>query len=251
MELKRKPFQGICNVIWFNRNFYFGACLVIVSMLFLNQFLPDLMQSVAFWVGLAALLAIMVSLLITWYIYDCSELYQLKWLVDLNKSRVLNIHAGFDETSDIIKSKYPECDLTICDFYDPGKHTEISIKRARMAYPPADCTVQVSTNQLPFPEDSFDYSLTILSAHEIRASKERIGFFKELNRVTKPYGKIFVTEHLRDWKNFVAYTIGIFHFHSKARWLETFGQANLKVMEEIKTTPFITTFILEKNGNTH
>src|SRR5690606_25188876 len=99
-------------------------------------------------------------------------------------------------------------------------------------------------------ENTFDKSIAIFSAHEIRNEKERVQFFKELNRTTKPTGQVLVTEHLRDWKNFLVYTIGFLHFYSRKTWLRTFEQADLTVKQEIKTTPFITTFILEKNGNT-
>jgi ubiquinone/menaquinone biosynthesis C-methylase UbiE len=212
--------------------------------------LPEIIHFFAFWFALFAILTISISLLVSFYVYDLSGLYQLKWLPNSDNKRILSINAGFDETSDIIKSKFPFSKLTICDFYDPEKHTEVSIKRARKSYPPLADTIQVSTEQLPFPDSSFDYTLVILAAHEIRDEKERVHFFKELNRVTSPTGQVFLTEHLRDLNNFMAYTIGFFHFHPRKSWLRTFDQSKLRVSREIKTTPFITTFILEKNGDT-
>ncbi|MDW8272943.1 MAG: class I SAM-dependent methyltransferase [Chitinophagales bacterium] len=190
-----------------------------------------------------------ISLVVSYYIYDLSNLYNLDWLPNLDFKKVLNINAGFDETSQIIQSKFQKCELTICDFYDKEKHTEVSIKRARNAYAQLTGTIQVSINKLPFNDNEFEYSLVILSAHEIRNKSERVQFFNELKRVTKPNGQIFVTEHLRDINNFLAYTIGFFHFYSKSTWIETFKLANLTLKKEIKTTPFITTFILSKNGD--
>src|SRR5690606_22198176 len=99
---------------------------------------------------------------------------------------------------------------------------------------------------LPFPDSSFDYCLAIFSAHEIRNEDERKAFFSELSRISKSEGQIIVTEHLRDLNNFMAYTIGFFHFHSKSSWLKIFEASSLKVKQTIKSTPFITTFILEK-----
>lgn len=250
MELNRKPFQGVFNIIRFNWHFYLIVGIVLAFLLYSHQYLAESIQLFTFWFSLLAILTISVSLIVSYYVYDLSDLYQLYWLPALDNKTVLNINAGFDETSKIIKSKWRNGELTICDFYDPKKHTEISIKRARKAYPPDKNTVQVSTDKLPFLDNSFDYSLAILSAHEVRDKKERIEFFKELNRITKSKGEIFVTEHLRDLNNFIAYTIGFFHFHSRSSWIDTFEQANLKVKGEIKTTPFLTTFILEKNGNT-
>lgn len=250
MDIKRKTFQGVFNIIRFNWHFYLIAGLALIFLGIINPYLTSSFQLIIFWFSLLAILAISVSLIISYLIYDCSDLYQLKWLAHADDKTVLNINAGFDETSDLIKSKFPKCNLTICDFYNAEKHTEISIRRARKTYPPVENTIQVSTDKLPFPNHTFDYALAVLSAHEIRDEHERIGFFKELNRVTKTTGRIFVTEHLRDLNNFMAYTIGFFHFHSKSSWRQTFEQANLKIIQEVKSTPFITTFILEKNGDT-
>jgi ubiquinone/menaquinone biosynthesis C-methylase UbiE len=95
---------------------------------------------------------------------------------------------------------------------------------------------------------SFYKIFAILSAHEIRNDEERNSFFKELRRALTATGQIIVTEHLRDTANLLAYNIGFFHFHSKKTWLNTFHSAGLSVASEIKITPFITTFILDKNG---
>ena len=250
MEIKRKPFQGVFNIIRFNWHFYLASGLILGLILLFWEHLPDVLQPLAFWFTILAIITITLSLLISFYIYDLSGLYELKWVPKSENKNILNISAGFDETSELIRNKFPNGRLTISDFYDPKKHTEVSIKRARLAYPPNENTIQVSTTSLPFSNDSFDSVLAILSAHEIRDEKERINFFKELERVTIPKHQIFVTEHLRDFNNFIAYTIGFFHFHSKSTWLRTFKEANLKVIGEVKSTPFITTFILESNGNT-
>lgn len=248
MELKRKPIQGVSNIIRFNWHFYLMAFVVFVTLFLLKNQFSEQVQ-VVLNVGIAvAMLTLLISLLVSYYIYDLSDLYQLKWIENADNKEILNINAGFDETSEIIINKFPQTDLTICDFYNPDKHTEISIKRARLAYPSNPKTISVITDKLPFSENSFENSFAILSAHEIRNENERVQFFKELNRVTK--GQIYVTEHLRDFNNFMAYTIGVFHFYSKQTWLWTFKKAELNVTREIKTTPFITTFVLEKNGNT-
>lgn len=247
MGLNRKPLQGLSNIIRFNWHFYL-MLIVFFVVVFLSKSQFSKEFQTVFNVGIAlAILTLSISLLVSYYVYDLSDLYQLKWIEVANGKKLLNINAGFDETSEIIINKFPSTDLTICDFYNHDKHTEISIKRARQAYPPNPKTFTVTTGKLPFSENIFDKSFAILSAHEIRNENERVQFFRELNRVTK--GQIFVTEHLRDFNNFMAYTIGIFHFHSRQSWMQTFTKSNLKIMREIKTTPFVTTFVLEKNGN--
>lgn len=195
----------------------------------------------------------LISLLASFYVYDLSGLYDFKWIATLNipkNPKIVNINAGFDETSELLKRKLINAELTVLDFYDPMKHTEVSIKRARKAYPPYANTQQVKTNNLPLADKSIDMVFAILSAHEIRNKAERDSFFKELNRITKVNGQIIIMEHLRDISNFLAYNIGFFHFYSKKSWLATFSAASLELKKEIKTTPLITTFILEKNGIT-
>lgn len=250
MEIKRKPFQGVVNIIRFNWHFYLIAVFSLTFFLVFQNTLPENFQPIVNWLSILAILTIVVSLIVSYFVYDLSSLYKFNWLPNTDFKKVLNINAGFDETSEIIKNKFPNAELTICDFYDSNKHTEISIKRARNAYPPLTNTIQVPSDKLPFQDNSFDYSLAILSAHEIRDKNERVLFFKELERVTKPKGQIYVTEHLRDLNNFMAYTVGFFHFYSKPAWNETFKLANLTVTNEIIITPFITTFVLDKNGDT-
>lgn len=249
MGVGRKPLQGVLNIVCFNWHFYLIAGLTIISSGVFSFFMPERFQMLALLGAVAAGCAISVSLLASCYVYDVSDLYQFPWLPSLNKKSVLNVNAGFDETSLLLQGKYTSIDLKICDFYDPQKHTEVSIKRARKAYPPLEKSVAVSTEKLPFADHSFDCALAVLSVHEIRNDRERVQFFKELARVIKPHGQIMVTEHLRDFSNFAAYTIGFFHFHSRATWLDTFEEVDLTVKREIKTTPLITTFLLEKKGH--
>ena len=137
------------------------------------------------------------------------------------------------------------------DFYNPETHTEVSIKRARKAYPPSSNTLKTSTSILNLADNSVDKVFITLSAHEIRNENERVVFFKEVARILKPKGQIFVTEHLRDTVNFLAYNIGFFHFLSKSSWHQTFQSSNLSIRKEVKITPFITTFILETDDFTN
>jgi SAM-dependent methyltransferase len=250
MELKRKPFQGVWNIIRFNWHFYLIAGVLLLLVFFFTPFFSEPIRSLFYSLSVLAVLSVGISLLASYYVYDCSALYQFGWLPDFNHRRVLNIHAGFDETSEIIIGRFPDMVLSICDFYNPQKHTEISIKRARRAYPPLANTHRVESSALPFEDAFFDYVLVILSAHEIRDDSEKIQFFEELKRITKPQGQIFVTEHPRDVNNFIAYNIGFFHFYPRAGWLKVFERAGLRVKSETKITPLLTSFVLVRNGNT-
>lgn len=249
----RKPFQGVWNIIRFNWQFYVLAIVsIILLLLFRNNFNVALRTASDILVVLI-ISSTLISLVVSCYIYDFSNLYNLSWLDNLpikGNGKIVNINAGFDETSNLLKGKFANSELVVFDFYDPAKHTEVSIKRARKAYPPFPNTQQVKIDHLPLQDNSTENVFAILSAHEIRNDEERKSFFQELRRVLSPTGQIIVTEHLQDTANFLTYNIGAFHFHSKASWLKTFQSSGLRVAEEIKITPFITTFILDKNGVT-
>lgn len=250
MEKMRKPFQGVLNIIRFNWHFY----VLSLGFLLLFLVLATSYQSlyVFFWIACIAILWLnIISLSVSYYVYDLSTLYDFNWLdTQETGGKIVNISAGFDETSAILRKRFMAAELIVLDFYDPLIHTEVSIKRARKAYPAFPSTRSVKSVNLQLEENSADKIFVILSAHEIRDNDERIKFFKELKRLVKPSGQIFIVEHLRDRANFLAYSFGFFHFYSKSTWCEVFQAAELKFQNEIKITPFISTFVLEKNGNT-
>jgi len=244
----RKPLQGVWNIVRFNWHFY----LLSLGFLLLLGGLVVLLPSYSFWfrlIAFATLITSLNSLIVSAYVYDFSNLYSLDWLPPKDSKtdfHIVNINAGFDETSILLQQKHPKAIMTVLDFYDPQKHTEVSIKRARKAYPPFPNTQTISTSSIALAANSADLIILFLAAHEIRNEAERIAFFKELQRILKPKGQIIVTEHLRDLPNFLAYTIGFFHFHSRDTWLQTFAKAKLNVAEEINNIPFIKTFTLKK-----
>ncbi|MER2997324.1 class I SAM-dependent methyltransferase [Pontibacter populi] len=251
MEKVRKPLQGVTNIIRFNWHFYVIALALILLLLFVAGFLDNALQTYIYIVCSLVLGAMVISLLVSMYVYDFSGLYKLQWVEQENTENVVvNINAGFDETSALLNAKFKRSELIVMDFYDPAKHTEVSIKRARKAFPPFPNTKHTRTDHIQLTDNSVDKIFLTLSAHEIRDEDERAAFFREINRILKPTGQIYITEHLRDLANFLAYNIGFFHFHSKRSWLKTFEKAELNAGREIKLTPFISSFILTKNGNT-
>ena len=249
MEVNRKPYQGVLNIIRFNWHFYLIAVLLYIVWLSIRVLLSETWLSVLDPIALLGLISMATSLLASYYVYDQTDLYQMSWLPDLNQHNLLNINAGFDETSSIIKEKFPESTFQICDFYNPQTHTEVSIKRARKAYPPDPNTQRVQTTALPFKDDHFDTVIAIFSVHEIRDENERLSFLKELHRITKKEGKLLIMEHLRDLPNFLAYTLGFMHFYSKSNWLKQFRLAQWTLQEEQKHTPFVSVFKLKKHGD--
>jgi len=247
----RKPFQGVWNIVRFNWHFYVLAVLAAVILLGVNAWFPGWYSPYVYPLLALGGVVTVVSLLVSFYVYDLSPLYSLSWLEGvqiIDDDILVNIHAGFDETSVLLKKRFPKADLRVFDFYDPAKHTEVSIERARKAYPPYPGTLKVETDQILLPSGAADAVFLLLAAHEIRNDDERVVFFCEVRRLLKTDGVVVVVEHQRDLPNFLAYNIGFFHFLSKNTWLETFEKSNLHLEKKSKITPFLTVYILNKHG---
>ena len=252
MESIRKPFQGVINIIRFNSHTYVVGLIFIVLALIAAGNVDGWQKTILLVLAGLAIFSMVLSLLVSYFIYDRSGLYSLEWLPDfpMENKQVVNIHAGFDETSALLKQKFPGAALTVLDFYDPTLHTERSIKKARKAYPAFPGTIPIETSALPLQPNSADLVCCIFSAHEIRNEVERIEFLRVLKDSLTKNGRIILTEHQRDLPNFLAYNFGFFHFHSPSTWHKNIEAAGLQVEQKIKKTAFITTYILKANGAT-
>jgi hypothetical protein len=250
--VKRRPLQGVWTIIRFNWHLHAIALAAIAILLAGAVFLTGMAALLCALSAVAAALSVLLSLLATWHAYDASGLYQVSWLApELGHARhAANVHAGFDETSVPLKSAFPRTQWHVLDFYDPAKHTEISIRRARRAQPPSPETMAIHTDQIPLADSSLDRVLLILAAHEIRDHDERVIFFRELRRVLAPGGRVIVTEHLRDLANIAAYSVGAWHFHPRAAWLATFHAAGFRLAREFHNNLLISTFVLEPDEST-
>ncbi len=243
MELKRKPFQGVLNILSFNRHFYVIA-LSILLILFLSKNSID-WNTLVFWGIVSAFIyGLIMPLIISVYVYDFSGYYDFNWL-NISKSQTLhivNINAGFDETSFILKNKLPNSKLNVFDFYNPKSHTEPAIIRARKVSAIYPNTQQISTKKIPLKDNSVDTVFLLSAAHEIRSHIEKIEFLKECKRICKKDGTVILVEHLRDFPNFLAFSIGFTHFFSRKTWIKVFKNAGFNSYTENKFTPFMSVF---------
>jgi ubiquinone/menaquinone biosynthesis C-methylase UbiE len=122
------------------------------------------------------------------------------------------LNAGFDETSFILKNRYPEAELNVFDFYNAAQHTEAAIKRARKVSWVYPNTRQIASNEIPLNDASADIVFLLSAVHEIRSQEEKVQFLKECFRICKPQGKVIMVEHLRDFPNLLAFSVGFTHF---------------------------------------
>lgn len=247
METKRRKFQGVLNILSFNRHFYIIGIGVLALIMISHQIFqwPDLL----YWIIIAAFIyGLLIPLIVSAYVYDFSGYYNFKWLKDCSidpstAKHILNINAGFDETSYIIEDKFPAADLKVFDFYDAKRHTEPAIVRARKVSTVYPDTQQIQSNSIPLPDQSIDIIFLLSAVHEIRSNEEKVLFLKECRRLCKPGGKIIMVEHLRDFPNFLAFSVGFTHFFSKNVWKNAFKEAGFTSCSEVKFTPFLSIFI--------
>lgn len=177
MELKRRKFQGVLNILSFNRHFYVIGLMVLAFTLAALLFfkVPN------FWIWIVAaafLYGLIMPLVISAYVYDFSGYYDFKWLKKLHLNdqkpkQIVNINAGFDETSFILKSNFPEATLKVFDFYNAKQHTELAIVRARkvsMVYPD---TLQIKSDEIPLEDQSVDIIFYFLQLMKSELIKKR------------------------------------------------------------------------------
>jgi len=246
MEIKRKKFQGVLNILSFNRHFYIIGLSVLV--LIITSRLLFEWSTLLYWVIVISFIyGLTMPLIVSAYVYDFSGYYNFHWLknhlsTDKNTNQIININAGFDETSFIIKNNFPQSNLKVFDFYNVERHTEPAIIRARkvsLVYPN---TTQISTSLIPLEDKSVDIIFLLSAVHEIRSDKEKVQFLSECHRICKPKGKVIMVEHLRDLPNFLAFSVGFSHFFSRNVWKSAFKNAGFSSFNETKFTPFMSIF---------
>lgn len=246
MEINRRKFQGVLNILSFNRHFYvFG--IVALSLIIGSKFIFNWNTNLFWLIIFGFIYGLILPLIVSAYVYDFSGFYNFNWLKKMNledaeQNLNLNINAGFDETSYILKNILPKSELQVFDFYNSKQHTEAAIIRARkvsLVYPN---TQQIKSNAIPLNDNSVDNIFLLSAIHEIRKQDEKVQFLKECRRVCKTNGNVIMVEHLRDLPNFLAFTIGFTHFFSKATWEAAFSEAGFTSIKETKFTPFMAIF---------
>jgi SAM-dependent methyltransferase len=194
----------------------------------------------AWWTG--------ASLVAGWWIYDRSALYRWTWVTSLLPAvprRWANITAGFDESTDVLRSLLGS-DGTAIDLFDPVRMTEASIHRARAARPPAEGTVPGTPARLPLGDASLDAAFVIFAAHELRERGDRAALFAELARVVRVGGSVVVVEHPRNAANLLAFGPGAFHFFVTAEWQTLARSAGFELHGRRSMTPFVGALVLSR-----
>ena len=246
---ERGHWQGMLAILRFNWPFYLAAGVALlaggVAMAFGG--LPALGGA---WLVFCSLYFFIGSLGVSHWIYDRSDLYQLRWLNRALENHTLEsglvCHSGFDETSEMLARKYPSVVWTVLDHFNPATMTEASIRRARKRFPPVRGTIPAPHNQWLLGNGTADTIFGLLAIHELRSHAERAAWFGEARRCLAAGGRVIIAEHVRDLANLVAFGPGFVHFHSVAAWQRSWEIAGFTLHQSFRITPFVRIFVLKQ-----
>ena len=205
--------------------------------------------------GSIRIVALVAASVAAWYtiasfaafhaMFDRSGFLSGNWLTSCVKSppkRCLQLSVSLEETTLPIERVFPEAECVNFDLFDRSVMTEPAVKRARASTKP-NSTPVATLDSLPLVNEHCDLTVITLAAHEVREPSLRESLFQELNRVTKPQGRVVVIEHLRNAAAFLAFGPGLFHFFPRAEWMRLAETASLNLESEFKITPFVHVFV--------
>jgi SAM-dependent methyltransferase len=239
---------GSVRIFLYNWPTYVGTWTLALLLVGAVSFLPSGASAVVLLGATVAILWSLISILVSFYVYDASELVAARWvpaLLGREPHAWAMVHAGLDEELklDAVLSCAP---LARLDIFDPRFMSAPSIERARALTPSVSPATRCSPTELALADDSCEAIVVAFSAHEVRDRSAREAFFRELRRALRPGGRALVVEHLRDFANFFAYGPGFLHFVAHREWLRLARMADLTVSSERRVTPFVMALTLEK-----
>ncbi len=249
MSGERGRYQGMIQILLFNRRFYGSAVAALALVLLISPRVPPMWRVLLLSAAAPTLFWLCSSLLVSHYVYDRFPLYDLSWLartLSQPPGRWVNIHAGLDETSSRLAAVFPSAEGKVLDIYDPREMTEPSIEQARRITPASARAIPADWRALPLPDHGLDAVFLVFAAHELRRHEARVQLFREFARVLRDGGEVVLVEHSRDWANFLAFGPGFLHFFSKRAWMRAVDAALLQVRTDFSLTPFVHVFILRR-----
>ena len=113
----RGPFDGVLQIVRYNWSLYLAAIMAAAAVVVLDVVLhPSPVVAELLIAGaVVGVFWLAASLAVSYYVYDLSSLYRWQWIRDLLGSRphrLVNVHAGLDETSEALRRLYPDSAIT-------------------------------------------------------------------------------------------------------------------------------------------
>jgi hypothetical protein len=246
---ERGKWQGMITIARLNWPYYAAAAVMLVLSAWGLTQRPKLELGIICGFALAgAVYFLFVSLAISHVIYDRSDLYRWGWLEralrGAKPTGMVFCHCGFDEASRALRERFGNIRWLALDHFDETRMTEASIRRARRMFAPAPGTVPAKFDRWPAEAAGADVIFGLLAIHELRSEAEREAWFLEAKRCLTPGGRVVLTEHTRDFANFLAFGPGFVHFHSRASWRRSWERAGFNCLDEFKLTPWIRVFVI-------
>ncbi|OAI56466.1 hypothetical protein AYO49_04255 [Verrucomicrobiaceae bacterium SCGC AG-212-N21] len=251
----RHRFAGMMQIVRFNPAFYaVGSLMVIAGAIVLATCASSIPAWMQCWGVIAVVLSawwLAASLVVSCWVYDASDWPKGAWLTptlaDATPSRVLNVHAGFDETTERLRTWLPEAEITPLNVFDESLHTESSLLRARATQLPVPGTISASHDNWPSSCRDCDAIFFLLTAHEFRTPHTRRALLAQARQALRhdPPSVIVLAEHARDLSNFIAFGPGFLHFHSPATWRADWEAAGLVMTRSTSVTPFLRIWTLQ------
>jgi SAM-dependent methyltransferase len=192
----------------------------------------------------------LVSLGVSYYIYDRSQLASGTWVpavLGAVTKTWATVHAGLDAEVTLDGVMPGRC-VARLDIFDERVMTSPSIRRARIRTGSAQAATACTPQSLPLDDGGCDAVVVAFTAHEIRDRSAREAFFAEVARALGAGGRLLLVEHLRDLANFLVFGPGFLHFVGRKEWLRLANVAKLRVATETRITPFVMALSLERAG---
>jgi SAM-dependent methyltransferase len=227
--------SGTSKVIRFNWPKYVAVSVLLVGAWVASTANVSTVLSNSLWtLGSLGLLWTITSLIATWWVYDHRHVYRhlTAGLGDLGEWGT--VHAGFDDATAILRALLGRPPAAIVELAVPAGP---SLRRARSST--QHLTSRSSCADLPLADGSLDTIFVTFAAHEVRDFGLQRSMFGELHRALRPGGRLVITEHLRDFRNFAVYGPGTFHFQRLATWYQRSAELGMLLREDLTITPFV------------
>jgi SAM-dependent methyltransferase len=227
--------SGTSKVIRFNWPKYLAAEVLLVGAWVANTAHISPVLSNSLWaLGSLGFLWTGTSLVATWWVYDHRHVYThlAAGLDDLGEWAT--VHAGFDDATPVLRAILGRPPTAVVELDAPAGP---SLRRARRWN--QHLSSRSSCADLQFTDASLDTIFVTFAAHEIRDLELQRSIFGELHRALRPGGRLVITEHPPDLRNFAVYGPGTFHFQPLAIWCRRSAELGMLLRSDEAITPFV------------
>jgi hypothetical protein len=238
------------QIFLFNKPAFVAAAVVVIACvgLFLLPDLSPFLKIIVIAIAAGTIYLSAGSLFFSYLIYDVSDLYSYNWLKPfLGKDKIcFNLFSGYSEGGFMLEKVFEKKWIRQMDFFETGIAVTASIIKAKELSRVIDSSM-IKYNDWKDAGDA-DMILFMQSLHELRPLQQKTDCLREASRHLNKNGNIIIAEHLCDWKNFLIYGPGAFHFFGDRHWKRSIASSGLLLEKIFFITPFIKVYVLKNNS---